>query len=106
MRSNILRKGGEIVLGLQELSAVIPQRSQYVFTVSDNGPGLSEELLRKFLICLNVVKTAVQVNRGDWTGAGNLQEPDKFDGRHYRSRQQAGRRRKVYLNAAAALAGR
>ena len=37
-------EGGEIVLGLQELSAVIPQRSQYVFTVSDNGPGLSEEL--------------------------------------------------------------
>lgn len=41
-------EGGEIVLGLQELSAVIPQRSQYVFTVSDNGPGLSEELLPKF----------------------------------------------------------
>ena len=40
-------EGGEIVLGLQELSAVIPQRSQYVFTVSDNGPGLSEELLPK-----------------------------------------------------------
>ena len=40
-------EGGEIVLGLQELSAVIPQRSQYVFTVSDNGPGLSEELLTK-----------------------------------------------------------
>lgn len=34
-------------MGLQELSAVIPQRSQYVFTVSDNGPGLSEELLPK-----------------------------------------------------------
>lgn len=65
-------EGGEIVLGLQELSAVIPQRSQYVFTVSDNGPGLSEELLPKILICLNAVKTAVQVNRGDWTGAGNL----------------------------------
>lgn len=40
-------EGGEIILGLQELSAVIPQRSQYVFTVSDNGPGLSEELLPK-----------------------------------------------------------
>ena len=40
-------EGGEIVLGLQELSAVIPQRSQYVFTVRDNGPGLSEELLPK-----------------------------------------------------------
>ena len=26
---------------------MIPQRSQYVFTVSDNGPGLSEELLPK-----------------------------------------------------------
>ena len=40
-------EGGEIILGLQELSAVIPQRSQYVFTVSDNGPGMSEELLPK-----------------------------------------------------------
>lgn len=40
-------EGGEIILGLQELSSMIPQRSQYVFAVSDNGSGLSEELLPK-----------------------------------------------------------
>ena len=40
-------EGGEIILELQELSSMIPQRSQYVFAVSDNGPGLSEELLPK-----------------------------------------------------------
>ena len=40
-------EGGEIILTLQELPSMIPQRSQYVFTVSDNGRGLSEELLPK-----------------------------------------------------------
>lgn len=40
-------KGGEIILAVQELPSMISQRSQYVFTVSDNGQGLSEELLPK-----------------------------------------------------------
>lgn len=40
-------EGGEIMLALQELPSRIPQRSQYVFTVSDNGRGLSEVLLPK-----------------------------------------------------------
>ncbi|MCD8360183.1 MAG: ATP-binding protein [Acidaminococcaceae bacterium] len=40
-------EGGEIILTLQKLPSMIPQRSQYVFTVSNNGRGLSEELLPK-----------------------------------------------------------
>lgn len=61
-------EGGEIVLGLQELSAVIPQRSQYVLLSEITVRGCPEELLPKILICLNAVKTAVQVKSRvrDW----------------------------------------
>lgn len=41
-------EGGEIVLGLQELSAVIPQRSQYVLLSAITVRGCRKNCCRKF----------------------------------------------------------
>lgn len=41
-------EGGEIVLGLQELSAVIPQRSQYVLLSEITVRGCRKNCCRKF----------------------------------------------------------